>query len=227
MKKISLLLFCALAFVFSAMAHGIDGPFDELRVNGKIRVLLEPGDENALPASNDNDKISVEVKGGVLVVKRREMWKYSSYKKYIEVVLTYKDKLRRISADAGAVVHSTQKILSSDALRLSFGTGAKCELELDLEDLEVSCGEGAVLELSGFTEELTARGSTGSLLEAFALQAKRVYARVNTGAHLDIIALDVLEANANTGGVIEYRGNPEKTIISSEIGGKIWNRADG
>ncbi len=227
MKKISLFLFCAVAFIYTSMAHGIDSPFDELRVNGKIRVTLEPGDENAVEISEEEDKVLVEVKGGVLVVKRREMWKYGSYKKYIDVLVVYKDKLRRISADAGAEIKSKQKVVSADALRLSFGSGATGDLELELEDLEVSCGEGAELELRGFVEELTARGSTGGLLDAFDLQAKRVYARANTGGQLEVNVLEVLEANAHTGGRIDYRGDPEKTTISNELGGKVCHGKNG
>ncbi len=227
MKKISVFLFCTVAFISTIMAHGIDSPFDELRVNGKIRLVLEPGDENAVEIAKDESKVSVEVRAGVLVVKRKEMWKYSSYKEYIEVVVVYKDKLRKISADAGADVKSSQKIISGDALRLSFGSGATGQLALDLEDLEVSCGEGAELELNGFAEELTARGSTGGILEAYDLETKRAYARANTGGELEINVSELLEANANTGGRVDYRGNPAKTNTSHELGGKVSNGEEG
>lgn len=221
MKKNSILLFLCLAISFTSFAgHKLDGPFDEISVNGKIDLILESGEEEAIEIFNDEEKINFEVRQGALVIKRKERWKYSSYKRAIKVVVTYKT-LRKISAEAGAEVRSGQVLQTADALRLSFGSGASAELEIDVKDLEASAGEGAVLELEGYAEESNLQASTGGVIEAFDLNTDRVYVKANIGGTAEVSVGTRLEARAHTGGVIEYRGDPEKVSISSELGGRV------
>jgi len=222
MKKISLLLCLCLAFAISSFAivH-LDDPFDEIRVNGKINLILESGEEGSVDIPMDDEKVDVEVKEGVLVIKRKERWKYSSYKKAVKVVVVYKEKLRSVSAYAGAEVSSRNALLTAEAFQLDFGSGAVAELEVGVEDLEVSAGEGAVLELEGTATEFQVRATTGGQVEAFDLKAERVYARANTGGQVEVTAEKAIEATAHTGGHIAYRGDPERMNISDELGGRV------
>ena len=218
----SLLFFCLLALSptgFAAQNTLLD-PFDEIRASGRVNIRLEPAEGGAVNIPEEEDQVSVEVRSGILYVKRKDRWKPRNYKKGIDVVVSYQ-KLRRITGEAGAEVSSSFPLVTADGLRLSFGSGAKADLEVKLEDLEVNVGEGAELELRGYTDELTARASTGGILEAFGLQSKRTYVRANTGGEAEVMATEHLEANANTGGNISYRGNPNKTFLSSELGGDI------
>lgn len=223
MEKISLLLCLCLAFAIPSFAtiHHLDGPFDEIRVNGRIDLVLEPGEEDAVDIAFDDDKVNVEVKEGTLVIKRKERWKYGSYKKGVKVVVTYKDKLRGLSAYAGAEVTSRTALRTAEAFRLDLGSGAVAELELAVEDLEVGVGEGAVLELEGRATEVQARAATGGQMEAFDLQAERVYARANTGGEIEVSVAKAIEASAHTGGYIAYQGDPERVNISDELGGRV------
>ncbi len=198
-------------------------PFDELHAAGRVNIVLEPGEVEEVLIRDEEEHVSVEVRSGVLYVKRKDRWKPKNYKKGIDVVVRYQ-KLRRISGDAGAEVSSAYPLVTSDALRLAFGSGAQADLEVNLEDLEVNVGEGSQVELEGFTQELTAKASTGGVLEAGDLQCKRTYVRANTGGQAKVVALEHLEANANTGGIISYKGDPEKTYISNELGGKVNGR---
>lgn len=221
MKKNSILLLLCFALNLSAYAsYDLDGPFDEIRVSGKVRLILEPGEEEAVEILSDADKVSYEVREGVLVVKRKERWKYSSYKRSVKVVVTYKT-LRKISAEAGAEVRSGSVLNTTDALRLYFGTGARAELAINVSDLEVSTGEGAVLELEGAAEELTLRASTGGVVEAFDLKTDRAYVRANLGGSAEIAVDKTLEAKAHTGGIIEYQGDPQRMNISDDLGGEV------
>ena len=224
MKKLSLLLCCCIIYAGTAFAtHTIDGPFDEIRVSGKIDLVLESGNEDAVTFVSEEEKVNVEVREGMLVVKRKERWKYSSYKKSIKVVVTYK-KLRKISADAGATVSSPETLVTADALRLSFGSGSSCDLALDTEDVELSAGEGSVIDLEGVAQEVSAKASTGGIIEAFDLKADRVYARANTGGVVEVSAETRIEASANTGGRIDFRGHPEQRNISEELGGRVESK---
>lgn len=222
MEKISLLLcLCLTIAIPSFSAIHLDEPFDEIRVNGRIDLVLEAGEEDAIDIPFDEDKVSVEVKEGTLVIKRKERWKYSSYKQSVKVAITYKEKLRGLSAYAGAEVSSHNALVTADAFELDFGSGAVAELEIAVDDLEVDVGEGAVLELEGTATELQVRAATGGQVEAFDLKAERVYARANTGGEVEVSAVKAIEATAHTGGFIIYRGDPERVNISDELGGKV------
>ncbi len=223
MKKHPLLL--ALLFLvslsYSAMANTIvEGPFDEIRVSGKLRLVLQPGDTESVNIDTDEDKVSVEIRSGVLHLKRKARWKFSSYKKSIEVQISYK-QIRSISADAGAEISSAYPLVSPNALRLNFGSGAQADLEVKTEGLEINTGEGAQIELEGYASEMTAKATTGGILEAFDLQCSRVFVKANTGGQIEVTAIEQIEAKATTGGQIDYRGNPKQSYVSDELGGNV------
>jgi len=194
--------------------------FDEIVTTGSIEVILEQGDaEKALVYAKgiDTDKVKTNVKGGILKVSVLK----SLVKKGDHVrVRVFFRQLRRIKVQAGAEL-SAAKRMQIDKLDLKATSGGHIELELQVNALDVVASEGGQLDLEGKTESLDARIVSGGNLSAFHLDSDHTYVTANTGGVAQVVAYQSLEASANTGGKIDYKGDPAKTKTKDLLTGKI------
>ena len=214
--------FLALVLIGKVTAQKTITPesFDGLFVTGNIEVLLEKGDENKVELYVDGmpyDKVSVKVQRGILRLRVLESWLYRD--EIIKAYITYKT-LDNIKANAGATVES-EELLTANYLSLKATSGARIELSVNAENIDGGASEGGILRLEGNTEKQDIQISTGGQYDGFYMDSKRTYVRANTGGQAEVVALEFLEAAANTGGTITYKGDPEvknvKTVIAGEV----------
>lgn len=222
MKIIPVLVFTLSLTVAFATDYTNLSHFDELIVSGSLDVQLVEGDETSVSIDEDDGNIEVTVKSGVLKVKRKKLYDYKQYEKPIDVVITYK-KLRTIEARAGSEV-VTKSALKASQCRLRFSSGAQGRLNLDIDDLQVNVIEGAHLQLKGTTQSQRAKVATGANLDASDLECDRTYIKATTGGEAEVVANKALDANATTGGGIEYSGNPGEVRIKDNFGGDVDRR---
>lgn len=225
MKKIArnlafFLLFSLIAFSLPAQAEFELEAFDGVAVTGNIDVILEEGDSEravveaeGIPAS----EVTVKVSRGVLKLKLINSIFYKEEE--VTVYVTYRN-LRSIKAHAGARVEARNPV-SADQLEVRATSGARAELEVAVNALEGGATEGGVVSLNGRAESQDVNAATGGQWEAFELDCARAYIRANTGGRAEVTADELLEASANTGGTIEYKGDPAKTTIKSVISGNV------
>ena len=217
----TLVLFLGVAFQAQAAITPLE-PFKEIKVTGKINLLLQRDDIQGIEISGNDDKVIVEVVDGVLKIKRKELWNHKEYRKAIDVKVIYQG-LQAIHADAGAEVSCTDFLAGSTWL-LDFGSGATAHFEMRVKQLVVKVSEGANLKLEGKTFDLEAHAATGGILEAATMEAENLVVKANTGGQAEVSASQTIDATANTGGQIDYAGNPAKVRISDELGGKVRER---
>jgi hypothetical protein len=55
----------------------------------------------------------------------------------------------------------------------------------------------------------------------FSLESQDVIVRANTGGKAEVYATKTLEANAGTGGVVVFKGNPRNRAINNSLGGEV------
>jgi len=195
-------------------------PFDEINVAGNVEVMLAESDEEAATLTVENipeEKVSIKVKNGVLKIKVLQSMFYKNEK--VEVYVTYRD-LRAIRGDAGARIEN-RSVLEGDELLARAGSGSEINLRVKLNSLEAGASEGGVLRIGGQTERQEASAATGGRYEAFELECRRTYAKANTGGDAEVVALEYLEASANTGGTIYYKGNPEEVNMKTALSGDV------
>ncbi len=226
MKKIKFIaLLVALLSLQSGYTHIRDtmtlAHFDQIIATGIIEVTLQQGNEEKLVLVTndfDRDDVKVMVTEGVLkIFVVKSLIKDAK----IEVFVTYK-QLRRIKANTGASV-SSENIIEIDKLDLKANSGARIELELQVNDLHARLAEGAQIQLSGTTESQDITASSGANFYGFELTSDYTYVNANTGGRAEVIANKSIEATANTGGRIEYKGDPETIKIKDYLGGEIEN----
>lgn len=226
MKKLMpislVLVFLALVLIEQVAAQQTIMPeaFDQVSVTGNIEVILQRGAENKVELQVEgmpSDKISVKVQRGVLRIRTLESWLYRD--ETIRVQLTYQE-LRGLQATAGAQITAREAIETAQ-FKVGSSSGAQVELEIQADKLEGDASEGGMLRLSGKAQSQDVQVSTGGQYHAFGLEAENTYIRSNTGGQAEVVALQLLEATANTGGTITYKGEPKTRHIKTLLAGEV------
>ncbi len=224
MQKFKLIFFAALVLVsgpdlYAQTSRSLDA-FDEINITGNIEVMLAEGDAEAASLETENipeDEVTIKVSQGVLKIRVYDSVFYKNEK--IRVYVTYRT-LRAVRGNAGARVRN-QAVLESDELLVRAGSGAEVDLRVALNSLDAGASEGGRLVLEGETGRQEVTASTGGIYDGLDLECSRSYVKANTGGQADVVAREVLEASANTGGRIRYRGNPESTSFKSVLSGEV------
>ncbi len=224
MQKTKSFLFAAMVLVFgpglyAQSVRSLDA-FDEVNVTGNIEVMLAEGDAEAASLETENipeGEVTIKVSQGVLKIRVYDSVFYKD--EQIRVYVTYRT-LRAIRGNAGASIHNNAA-LEGDELLIRAGSGARVDLRVALNSLNAGASEGGRLVLEGETGRQEVTASTGGIYDGLDLECSRSYVKANTGGQADVVAREVLEASANTGGRIRYRGNPESTSFKSVLSGEV------
>mgnify|MGYP006286564173 CR=1 FL=1 len=222
MQKVKLIFIAALAFGAGLSAQSVQSldAFDEVNVTGNIEVLLAVGDAEAASLETENipeDEVTIKVSQGVLKIRVFDSVFYKD--EQIKVFVTYRT-LRAVRGNAGAIIRN-RSIIEGEELLVRAGSGARVELRVAVDALDAGASEGGRLLLEGETERQEITASTGGIYDGLELACRRAYIKANTGGQADVTAEEVLDATANTGGRIRYRGEPEETRFKSVLSGTV------
>ena len=223
MKKISFaLLFIFLGMIVMAQQNEKTEirnlkPFDKIKSSKGINVTLREGDEpkaEVVISNAELEDVIIQQTGREVAIKM----KTKIYKDLIvDVYVTYQS-LREISAGTGGTITSDD-IIEADQLTLEAGMDASIELEIEVKKLKASVS-AARIEVSGTADYVEANISSGRFLGA-KLECEEAYIKANATGSAQIWVTEKLEATAGSGAKIEYKGNPEKVEMKTNLGGKV------
>jgi len=198
--------------------------FHGVNVRGNIELILVASSANSISIEPGEDhRIDFAVVNNILKVKHRELFKFRSYEDWpIKITVQYSD-LRKIKALAGAHISANESI-SGIRCDLDFGSGATGNLDLQVDKTDIRVGEGAELEVSGRVKRMTGLAATGGALEAFDLDCEDAAFKATTGGEACVTAHESMDAKANTGGCIIYKGDPEQVVITDNLGGTVMGK---
>lgn len=194
--------------------------FEAIAASGDVEVYLEPGDteEAKIRTSGiDVEKVDIFVKGETLKVQLLNLSKIDH--RQVKVYITYKE-LYGVRATAGARVYG-RELIQSDRFVVRVGSGGYAELEVETQTLDARAGEGGVIEISGKADTVDVSASTGGRYEGSDFEANRTSAKASTGGEIYVVANEALDASANTGGSINYWGQPKEKSTRTLFSGGI------
>ena len=222
MKKIAITI---LGLAVAVLAHAQSketrnlAPFDKVSVGEAINLIIEQGTtEKAVVEVRgvDLDDVITEVRGSSLKIN---MGRGNFRSSDVTVYLTYKS-LIDIDVSSAADLES-KSVLTGDELHIEVSSAGRATLKVDVDALDVDVNSAGKLELSGACNFNKINVNSAGKLYAFDLQSKKVNADVNSAAKAEINVSKELIAEANSGGSISYKGNPEKVISDSDSGGRV------
>ena len=235
MKKLFLFLLLATSFYNLLAQKTINDPNAEKRnVSGfhgidvatGIKLILTEGstEDVAVSASTTEyrDKIITEVKNGILKIHYETKLGAINRKnenKDLKAYVSYKT-LDKLDVTTGAEVE-INGVLTSSSLDLKANTGGQVKGEISIITLKVDQNTGSKITLSGKADNLEVEGDTGSKFLGEDLNTANCSATASTGARIFITVQKELNAKANTGGNIKYKGEGSIREIKTNTGGSV------
>lgn len=193
--------------------------FRKLKAKRGVNVFLEKGNEPAVVVTIDEnlqEYIIVKNEGDLLIIKSKERLK--NYEKY-EINVTYTE-LDELLSSSGSSVKTVNEI-NSPEFKVSSSSGASVKLDINSEDVKCHVSSGANAKLAGETEKLMVDVSSGANADLSNLKAEKCLVKASSGARMDIFVTKELNANASSGGSINYKGNPTTVEKKKSSGGSI------
>lgn len=172
----------------------------------------------------DMENLVTEVEGGILKIYMKEKswlqlnWTHTSRKVYVSF-----KTLDKLEASAGSDVAS-QSVLNLDKFDVDASSGSDIKLDLNASEVNAGSSSGSDIVLKGKAISLQVDASSGGDINATNFQTKKCTASVSSGSHIEVYVTEQLDANASSGGDIEYSGNPAQKEIHKSSGGGIRAR---
>ncbi|SMD39007.1 Putative auto-transporter adhesin, head GIN domain [Reichenbachiella faecimaris] len=200
--------------------------FNSIEVAEAIELIITQGDKNEVVIEVDDidlDEVITEIRGSELNIERDSRGRNNNNSRGEVVVrLTYKS-IDEISVNSAASVFSKSKIKASD-FEVNASSAGRIELELDVTDLEVNVSSAGSIELSGTCASMDLDASSAGKFEGYDLICGAIKADVSSGGSGEVSVSDRLEVDAGTGGSLYYKGDPDKVLADSNLGGRIQKR---
>lgn len=196
------------------------GSFAGISVSQGIEVYLTRGDaENVrvVVTGTEPENVLTEVSGSYLKIHMKS----GRYASGVDatVYVTYQELQKLHASSAGRIF--SEGIMKTDELDVSASSAGQIEVTVDVNTLELSASTAGEVEVEGRTRDLVADAATAGEIDADELEADDVEVRASSAGTARVFARQRIAARATTGGVIRYRGNPDKQNNSSSTGGAI------
>jgi len=226
MKKIVLVLLMCI-YVAGICAQTSEqrnvGSFNSINVCCGIELFLTEGKSSTIVVKANPDilsKIETEVKGNTLNIGIKG--NTGNNKGKITVYVTAKD-LMALSANSGSQIKGASDINAKD-IKIQANSGAGVTLNLKANKVTCESNSAGSINLTGAADFVKASNNSGASINMKDFLATTADASSNSGASIQIRVKSEIKAHANSGGRIQYYGNPPKTHVSSNSGGSIQKK---
>lgn len=209
----------------NATRRTLNSPFSAITVTDGIMLYLTDGGVESLAVSYADAKYASRfitvVEDGVLKIsfnndginwndnKKRKLKAYVSFK-----------TLKKLSASGGSDVVLTAPIRVSD-LDLKFTSGTRLTGKINANHVSVSQSSGSEIKLSGEAQKVTVEASSGASFQGYDFNVDYCYARASSGGAIRVSINKELEARANSGGAIHYKGPGVIKNVNVNSGGIV------
>ncbi|HMO63368.1 MAG TPA: head GIN domain-containing protein [Ferruginibacter sp.] len=235
MKKILLSLFTALSV--SAMAQGvvindenaekrnIAGSFTAIKVSNGIELVLTQGDEESVVVSAARaeylQKFKTIVENGTLKIylEKSDFNWINTGKRKLRAYVSF-TTLKKIQGSSGAQV-TTHQAIKAGELEMDFSSGASFNGEVEATALQVEQNSGGEVKLKGKADKLTVSVNSGAIFQGYDFVTQYCDARASSGAGIRILVTKEINASANSGAAIKFKGDAGIKELSVNSGGSV------
>lgn len=201
--------------------------FTGVKVSSGIELMLTQHASQSVAVSIDRPEyqqaVITEVREGVLriyfkesadLAKQKNSWK-RTVKAYVSTPM-----LESLAASSGARIKLKGDFTIS-SLSIDLSSGATLDGQLSGQALKLDQSSGAVSTLGGQFENITANLTSGAKCHGYALSVKSSRLTVHSGAKIELLVLQDMNAEAHSGGQIYYKGTGAVSAAKTHSGGKV------
>ncbi len=217
MKKVFLVAIAIVSQVSFAQVTKKLGDFNALKVYDKLTVKLIASTENKVVISGTREK-EVEVDNNGELKLRMPFPKLLSGDA-ISIKLYYKN-IDDITANEGSSI-SSDAVFKQTIFDLNAKEGAKINLKVDAQKVNVKAVTGGIIELSGEAVNQDVVIMSGGILKAKNLHTSQSTVSLSAGGNAEINASTLVDAKVKAGGTVSIYGKPKQINQQTILGGKI------
>lgn len=218
MKKLLIITFVILGQVSFGQVTKNLGDFTSIKVFDKLKVKLISSSENkATISGNRSSEVEFVNRNGELKI-RMPFPKLLSGDD-ITINLYFKN-IESISASEGSNVSSDDRFKAT-IMDLNAREGAKINIDLDVEKVNVKAVTGGIIELSGKALNQDIVIMSGGVLDSKELHTAQTTISVAAGGNAEIYATTLVDAKVKVGGSIYIYGSPKQINKETLLGGTI------
>ncbi len=215
-KKISFIA-VILFSIFSLSAQKTEirnfGDFHSVYFFGNINVEMIKSDSNYAELSVGPElelgSITTELKNGQLYIRNTGI----GDEKVLNLKFYYKN-IDELIAKAGVELTSANTF-KINIFNIRFSKGAIATIKVQCNELKAVVIQGSDLNISGSVGKVNISTNTGAVVHGYNLKAKDSWLRSVTGGKIEVSLSGEMEASANTGGMVYFKGNPK--VVSQKV----------
>ncbi len=225
-KSAILLIFFAFVITTTAVAQEDDdwdtkkyelGKFTKIYLEGAFKVYLIQGSDCGLIVKTTNedvfdDLIASNENGKLRIKLDREFFHFNRVNLYITF-----NQLEQMEIEGGVNL-KTKGYIDLHNFSMSVEGGAKIEMDLKADDIEIAGEGGFLFDLEGVTKNLEVKISGAGHVDADDLKAQNVDFRIEGFGTGSVHAVKELNARIEGVGKIRYKGDPKVTQYIDGLG---------
>lgn len=209
----------------NAEKRTLSGSFTAISVSDGVDLYLTQGTEESIAVSAAEtkymEKFKTEVVNGTLKIyydNKGLNWSGNERKK-LTASVSFKT-LEKLSAGGGAYVEMKGNLTSS-SLDMKFTSGSHFKGTVKTTALTVDQSSGSHIDVTGSTDKLNVEVSSGAQFRGFELKTDFCEAKATSGASVRITINKELNAKANSGGAVKYKGEAVMKDLNVSSGGSV------
>lgn len=194
--------------------------FKSIEASKGLKVVLEQSDKASVTVVADDNlqkHIFTKVEHGVLNIT-------SDVNSFINVkskkVVVKMPVIENIIVSSGANL-SSKNTLKSNNLTMKSSSGSGIDIAIEADKASCTASSGSNISVNGKAITLETSASSGSEIEAEKLLSNDIVAKASSGSSIDVNPLVSLDAQASSGGSINYHSIPKVLHKKSSSGGSI------
>ncbi|MEO6582909.1 MAG: head GIN domain-containing protein [Ferruginibacter sp.] len=203
----------------------LNASFDAISITDGVSLYLTQGNEESLAVSFSDSKYETRFKtivdNGTLRIyfdndglnwndnRRRKLKAYVSFK-----------TLSNLSASGGAEVVFNETLILKQ-VSFKFTSGSLLTGKIKADKMEIAQNSGSQMNLAGNVSDLSIEAGSGAVFSGYGLNADHCSAKASSGASVRISVKQELDAKANSGGAIHYKGEGSIKDINVNSGGVV------
>ena len=209
----------------NATKRSLNGSFTAITVSDGIALYLTDGNEESLAISFSDAKyesrFKTEVDNGTLKISfdnKGLNWN-DNRKRKLKAYVSYKT-LNKLSASGGSDVIITAPITVGD-LDLKFTSGTRLTGKISATSLTVDQNSGSEISITGSAQKISVEATSGATFRGYDFSVDYCTARATSGGAIRVSINKELEARANSGGAIHYKGAGVIKEVNVNSGGVV------
>lgn len=203
----------------------LNSSFSAISVSDGIELYLSQGNNESIAVSFSDAKYEERFKTivveGVLKIyfdNNGLNWNVSRKRK-LKAYVSYKT-LRKLKASGGAHVIVPVPVKVED-MEMYFTSGSLFTGNVTAKELDILQNSGSVIEISGIAQKINIKTASGAMFKGYKLMVDYCIAKAASGGTIRLSINKELDAKANSGGAIHYKGSAVIKEVSVSSGGIV------